>query len=489
MGEEQNFTIRDVLNIFFRRIRWLYIIVPLITVSVLIGCLVATPTYETSAKVVLTAKRDSASLLNISGAAGPSKILNLNVDEIDMNTEMEILNSLDLWVKTVEKLAPDLLSDQQQGVWSAFKKEIKNYMSLVFRSADQKKPTTEDARKDAILKTAQGLLNVFKVSPAAKSKVLDLSFKYDDNVMATKILATLLELYIPYHMQVYSVPGAEIFFTEQVEASREIYEKADRELTEFKKKWNVILPDKQKTELINVIKQLDDTLVDVDINYNQFKTMMALMAQGIVPSGQLAPGFQKGADNTVINVAAVQLMQAEQRRLQSQELYTLESRDYRAAIEQLNEVARRFEGLLLSEISLLNTKKTSLEQSRKGKVTELQELLEKGEEARAKQLEVTIAKEQYLQFVAKSEAARLENIETKQKLVDVKVLAQPVIPMVPIFPRTGLFVFAGFLFSVFLSIGLIFIANFFDFTFDNPRDLEAITGFKVLATFGKVDTE
>lgn len=487
MVEEKNFTIRDILNIFFRRIRWLYIIVPLVTVSVLIGCLIATPTYETAAKVVLTGKRDNTSLLNVSGATGPSQILNLNVDEIDINTEMEILTSLDLWIKTVEKLAPDLISQKPRGLWNAITGELKNSLSI--GTADQNSPPLDDKHKDAILKTAKAFSGAFKVTPLAKSKVMDLSFKYDDNVMATKILTTLLDLYIPYHMQVYSVPGAEVFFTEQVEASKEIYEKADRELTEFKKKWNIALPDKQKTELINVIKALEDAIVDVDVNYNQFRTMMTLMAQGIIPSGQLTPGIQRGSENTVINVAAVQLMQAEQRRLQSAELYTLESRDYKAASEQLSEVLKRFEGLLLSEISLLNSKKSSLEKSRAEKITELHELLEKSEEARAKQLNVTIAKEQYLQFVAKSETARLENIETKKKLVDVKVLAQPFIPMVPIFPQTSLYVFAGFLFSIFLSIGLIFVANFFDFTFDNPRDLEAITGYKVLATFGKIDKE
>ena len=490
MGEETSLTIRDVLNIFFRRIHWLYIIVPLLTISVLIGCLLATPSFETTGRVILTGKRDNSSLLNVTGtAAGPSQILNLNVDEIDINTEMEILTSLDLWIKTVEKMSPELLSQKPRGVLSLISNEIREAVSFSFGSTEQQSQTLEDAKQDEIRKKAQSLLGSFKVTPMAKSKVLDISFKYPDNVMAAKILTTLLDLYIPYHMKVYSVSGAEVFFTEQVEAAKEIYERADRELTEFKKRWNLALPDRQKQDIIEIIKQLDDTLVNSELNSNQFKTMMTLMSQGVVPSGQLAPGAQRGSENTVINVAAVQLMQAEQRRLQSAELFTLESRDYRAAAEQLNEVVKRFEGLLISEISLLESKKATLERTRKEKIEELQELLLRVEEARAKQLEVTIAKEQYLQFVAKNEAARLANVENKHQLVNVKVLAQPLIPMSPIFPRTGLFVFAGFMFSIFLSVGLIFVANFFDFTFDNPRDLQAITGYKVLATFGNVEKE
>lgn len=489
MAEEKNLTVRDVLNIFFRRIRWLYVIVPLVTLSVLIGCLLATPSYESTGKVVLTGKRDNTSLLNVSGVAGPSQILNLNVDEIDINTEMEILYSLDLWIKTVEKMAPELFAQKPRGILGTFSNELRQTLSFSSGKGEQTQQAQDEARQQLIRNMAQGFLASFKVTPLARSKVLDLSFKYPDNVMATKILTTLLELYIPYHMQVYSIPGAEMFFAEQLEASKEIYEKADRDLTEFKKRWNLALPERQKQDLIEILKQLDDTIVTAEQNSNQFKTMVALMSQGIVPSGQLAPGVQRGTENTVINVAAVQLMQAEQRRLQSAELFTLESRDYRAAADQLAEVVKRFENLLLSEISLLDTKKASLEKTRKERTEELHELLVRSEEARARQLEVTLAKEQYLQFVAKSEAARLENVETKKQLVNVKVLAQPVVPTIAVFPRTGLFVFAGFLFSVFLSIGLIFVANFFDFTFDNPRDLEAVTGYKVLATFGNVDKQ
>lgn len=488
MTDEQKFTIRDVLNIFFRRIKWLYIIVPLVTLSVIIGCLLVSPVFETAGKVVLTGKRDNSSLLNVTGGvSGPSQILNLNVDEIDINTEMEILYSLDLWIKTVEKLGADFFKQQPKGVLGALSNELRQSLSFSFGSQPQQSVTLEEAQKDAVLKTAQGLLGAFKVTPTAKSKVLDLSFKYVDNVMATKILTTLLEVYIPYHMKIYSVPGAEVFFTEQLEASKEIYEKADRELTEFKKKWNLALPEKQKQDLIEIIKQLDEAISTAEQNSNQFKTMMTLMSEGVVPSGQLAPGPLRGNENTVINVAAVQLMQAEQRRLQTAEMFTLESRDYRAAAEQLSEVIKRFEGLLLSEMTLLDSKKVSMEKNRQDRINELHEILVRSEEARARQLEVTLAKEQYLQFVAKSEAARLSNIEAQHQLVNVKVLAQPVVPMVPIFPRTGLFVFAGFLFAIFLSVGLIFIANFFDFTFENPHDLEAVTGYKVLATFGNVD--
>ena len=107
--------------------------------------------------------------------------------------------------------------------------------------------------------------------------------------MAQKILATLLDLYIPYHMEVYSLPGAEKFFSGQSDLYRQKYEKADRDLAEFKKKWGLSLAERQKTELITFIKQLQDALVEANSNLSQYQIMLASVKKGFLPSGQLTP--------------------------------------------------------------------------------------------------------------------------------------------------------------------------------------------------------
>ena len=120
---------------------------------------------------------------------------------------------------------------------------------------------------------------------------------------------------------------------------------------------------------------------------------------------------------------------------------------------------------------------------------QMKTLIVKGDDARALQLEFTIAREQYLQFVAKNQAARIEASEGRQKLVDVKFLGKPWIPKNPVFPKTGLYVILSFIFSFPLGIGIIFVAAFLDHTFDDPSRLEAATGYKVLASFGKTENK
>jgi uncharacterized protein involved in exopolysaccharide biosynthesis len=484
MPQESILTLRDILNVVFRRIIWLKVIVPLLTLSVLVACLIAKPSFETTAKVMITAKKETPSLLVSSGGAGPSKVINLNVDEADINSEMEILNSIDLWTKTVKAIGLESLAGKTKGWTQTTTENLTNLFGNLFSSNKAVDPEKEQDNLN--LRFAQGLLANFKVTPAPRSRVIDLSLKFDDPEMVQRILSKLLELYVPYHLQVYSMPGAQAFFTEQVDQWKNQYVQADRDLIEFRRRWNIALPERQKSELIAQVKQLEDLLTESYANLSQYETMLTLYKQGSMTSGQLTPSSQRGNENTVMNVIAVQLLQAEQKRLQNSEIFTVGSRDYQASMEQMMEISKKFQDTLNSEVALLNAKKTTLEEALSTKREQLLELLVKSEEARSKQLDVTVAKEQYLQYLAKEEAAKVDNLESREKLVDVKVIGWPIVPNKPVFPKTGLFVLGGFFFSIFLGLGMIFLANFFDFTFDSPKELESATGHRVLATFGKL---
>lgn len=486
MKEDQVLSLRDLLNIVYRRIWVLKLIVPLLTLSVLFACLIVTPGYESSAKVIVTAKKESASLLAGSSTTGPSKIINLNVDEMDLNTEMEILQSLDLWTKTVEALGPGFWAGTTPGLASRLGSAFSRLVAELLGTGPSPEDADKKDRSEIARNRARSLLTGFTVVPAPRSRVLDLSMKYSNPKQVQEILTVLLDQYIPYHALVYSLPGVEAFFAEQLRQAKEAYEIANKELTEFRKRWNLALPERQKTELITMIKTVDDSLLDLDSNLKQYQDMMTLLRKGGTASGQLSPSMQRGGENTVINVVAVQLLQAEQKQLQVGEIFTAQSRDYRAAAQQYAELAAKFQSMLGGELSILVTKKASLENSRESLLEQLRQLLEKTEDARILQLQETLNKEQYLQLVAKTQEARFDNLESRQKLVDVKILGRPLIPTSPVFPRTGIFVLTAFIFSFPLALGIIFTMSFFDYTFYSPGQLEKATGYRVFATLGKL---
>ncbi|MCL5126034.1 MAG: Wzz/FepE/Etk N-terminal domain-containing protein [Deltaproteobacteria bacterium] len=484
MQEAQGLTLRDILNVIYKRIFILKIVVVLLPIGVFIGCLLATPVYQVDAKIIVTAKKDESSLLQ-GTTQGTSRIVNLNIDEIDLNSEMEILKSPDLWSKTVEALGPNFFKSQPTGIFGKIKSAISTEITNFFQSP--KEPENGESREQVKYRAlASSLMSRFDVTPVPRSKILDLSFKDSDPNKVQKILSTLLTVYIPFHSQVYSIPGVQSFFAEQLAASKAKYDLLRDKMVNFKKKWELSVPERQETDLISTLKLIEDSLIDVNSGLRQYSKIVTLLNKGDFPTGQLAPGGQRGGESTLINVLAVQVVQAAQKQGQVGEIFASNSRDYRAAADQYNETLVKFKTVVASESSILEIKKASLEESRKTVLAQMKNLSEKSEKLRAIQLEVSVAREQYLQFVGKEQAARLESTEGRQKLVDVKVLGEPYPPKKPIFPKTGLYVILAFLFSFPLGIGIIFVATFLDHSFDDPSRLEAATGYRVLASFGKV---
>jgi uncharacterized protein involved in exopolysaccharide biosynthesis len=486
MGEDHGISLRDTLSLFFRRIYLLGVMVIVLPLGVFITSMLIDPVYESTAKVIVTAKRETSTLLQYPRDMSAQMSFNLNVDETDLNSEMELLRSPDLWIRTVKKLGVQAFKTGRSGMIKTWLKEVNNALGRPL--GGKKPPAGTDAESAEVQKIAEGLMKNLKITAVIKSKILDLSFKYPDPVMAQKILATLLDEYIPYHMEVYSLPGAEKFFSGQSDLYRQKYEEADRDLAEFKKKWGLSLSERQKTELITFIKQIQDALVEVNSNQSQYDIMLAAVKKGYLPSGQLTAGAQRGSENTFINIVSSQLLRAVQKQWQIAEAYQEGSRDYQATAAMVTDLTKKYEEALQGELNVVEAKKSSLEQSLKEKKKQLEVLEEKSEEARRMQLDATVAKERYLQYLSKEEEARLENLKGGSQVRDVSVVGKPLVPEEPIFPKTFLFVVGAFFLAIPVGMGTILTAHFLDHTFDNPRSLEAQTGYPVLASLGKVQT-
>jgi len=486
MSEEFGFSLRDTVNVIYRRIYILKIIVLVLPLSVWVWSLSVTPVYESTAKIIVTAKKESATLLQVPKEAGSSAIVNLNVDETDLNSEVELLQSLDLWTRTVKKLGSARLKEKDGGLIAEHVRSLTASLNNFLGLEKDSSAAGENKQTSELVETARALMKRLKVVPVPKSKVLDVSFRYSNPVMAKTILSVLLEEYVPYHLEVYAVPGAENFFSGQGDLYKQKYEKAEQELTQFKKQWGIASPEKQKTELISLLKQIDDSLVELNANLSQYDNMLAALNQNAFPTGQLAPSLQRGNENTVVNVIATQLLRAKQQQLQAVQQFAPESRDYRQAGELVEALTKKFRQAIQSEQDVLKAKKVSLVASRASKEAQLQLLEEKSEELRKLQLAAAISKERYVQYGTKEEEARMESLKGGNKLVDVSVVGQPFTPAEPVFPKTKLFVLGSLLLAFPVGLGLILVANFLDATLDSPREVEAATGLPVLASIQKL---
>jgi polysaccharide biosynthesis protein PslE len=481
---EVGLSVRDTLNAFYKKIILFWITCIAIVLAVLAACLTLPPVYESTAKIIITSKKESSALMQVPSNMAASAMVNLNVDERDLNSEMGLLQSIDLWTRVVKKIGLPALEKTDKGAIASFFDGIVNAIPAL--SGSSKVVTSNSKGSPEVVAMAGTLIKKLKVFPAPKSKIIDLSFKYDQPAMAEKILSTLLAEYIPYHLQVYSLPGAQGFYSGQGELYKERLDKAENALTDFNKKFGISIIGTQKEQLISSIKQIDDSLVDVNSSLRQFENMLADLERNHVPTGQLMPSAQLYSENTVISVIATQLLRAKQKQLLAQLHFMPSSREYTEADDLVRELTNKFKNSLEAEVGELKAKKASLEKSRKENQAALQLLVDKTESLKRLQLAASIAKKRYMQYIAKEEEARVA-LKGGAKLLNVSIAASPVTPMQPVFPKTGLMVLGAFLLSIPLGIGVVLVANFLDHTFDNPSELQAATNIPVLASFTKLN--
>ncbi len=487
MRENEGSSLRDILNALYRRGYILKIIVVLLPLGTLAATYLVDPVYETAAKVMVTAKQENAGLLLTPSAPGSTSILSLNVDESDLNSEMELLVSPDLWMRTVQKLGLSFFKKPEDGVLAKWlegaKRTVKETLGIPGTSGSQR--MSKETEK--IEQMARTLRLDFSAVPVVKSKILDVKFKYADPEKAEKILATHLDLYIPYHAEVYSVPGARQFFSGQEDAFKQKMTETEEHFQIFKKKWDITTPQKQKEEILTQIKGIQDTLIEINADVTQYDNMLSSLRKGVMPTGQLTETMGRSKENTIISVIAAQLLQALQKRLEISIKFSLDSPDYIAAEELVTNLTRRFKDTLVIQVENLHVKQASLEKSLREKQQRLEILDQKAQELVGLELEATIAKERYLKYAGRQEEARLESLLGGHQLVSVRVVSRPSVPTTPIFPKRGLFVLGAFLLAFPLGLGMIMLANFFDSTFYSPQQVEEATGFKLLASFKKLE--
>lgn len=487
MKEMEGSSPRDILNAVFRRIYILKIMVVVLPLATLAASYLVPPVYESTAKILVAAKQENANLLLVPKEAGLNPIISLNVDEMDLNSEMELLLSPDLWMRTVKALGLKFFEKRKESPvgkwWANVKQAIKDQLAFIASSE-----TDEGGKKgDEIRLLARRLVSVCSIVPVSKSKVLDVKFRYDDPAKAEKILSTHLELYIPYHMEVYSSPEVQQLFLGQEDKFKQKMVEATERLQVFKKEWGISSPAKQKEEVIAQIKGLQDTLIEITADVIQYENMLSSLKKDVMPTGQLTETMGRAKENTVISVLASQLLQALQKRLEVGLKFSKESPDYVAADDLVKSLTNRFRDTLIVQLENLHYKKESLEKSLQQKQSQLSLLDEKAQELTNLELETTIAKERYLKYASKQDDARMDSVLRGQQVVNVRILSRPSFPVAPVFPKKGLLIMGAFVLSFPLGLGMIFVANFFDHTFQSPQQVKAATGYKVLVSLRHLD--
>ncbi len=207
-------TVRDVTAVLFRQRCLLMASFAVILVAAVVLSGALSSSYKAEMKILVRHGRVDPVVTSQSNT--PQQMLQEEITESELNSEVELLNSQDLLRKVV--LANDL-----QTKWRSWL------------------PSLGKANEEVeIAKAVRTLGKILKAEPLRKTSMISVSLESSDPVLAAQVLNSLGSLYLEKHLQVHRPTGEFKFFDQETEQLRHGLDTAEGRLTDFTRERGVV---------------------------------------------------------------------------------------------------------------------------------------------------------------------------------------------------------------------------------------------------------
>ena len=486
---ERGRSLRDFLHVLFKR-KWvilLFFIGTTITVTAL-TLLFTQPVYQATAQILVGPGREHIADLTLpTGGAIPPRLSYSAEEQIARTIEM--LTGRFLAEHVVQTIGPDVL----------YKKREDNPLGAL--TTFWRDPPDEPA----LLEIAIGrFMQNVSAEAVGKSSLVNLSFKHEDPVIASKVVNLLGDLYLERHLGVRKNPRTDAFFEEQIQIRKQSLKESEEKLEAFKQGNNIArsVKDEQDVALVQGAS-LRTALNETRSHQAETESRMEQLRY------QLA--------NTSRNPGTVNVVQ--------DKLATLEIQENELALRLTPENPSL--RMVREEISVLREKLVKLEatarygtsSSRDGSLhAHLQEELLRNEaerkalrtrgDAQAAQLgefqqrleklkrismefdhlqqQVQLEEQNYRPYLIKFEESRISNAMDAERIASVRVIEPAHSPISPLNSKVPLKILLGLFFGVFGGLGLAFLLEFTSSRLETIDDIEGYLELPVLASIPKL---
>lgn len=412
----------------------------------------------------------------------------------------------------------DVSSDQNEISESQINSEIellksRDLLEQVVKNTNLAKP--ENAGEATALDVERAVYKLEKelqISAVKKTNIIEVSYTSKSPEIAAEVLQQISELYLDKHIKLNRPPGTYDFFKTQADEYEQNLRDAENKLAAFQKQQNVVSITQQKdlglskfTETQARLNDLNGAIKETDQRIAEIEKQLKGMNQRISTQSRVLP------NQDAIERFNTMLVELRNRRTQLLAKFQPEDRLVKEVDEQIktttealnkaskttyNEVASDVNPLRQSLESELTKAKVEqvgrfqLRDNLEGQVKLYKELL-----ARLKAVtpqhddlerQVKQSDESYQLYAQKQEESRISDALDKQKISNVSIAEYPTVPRVPYKSNRLLTVLLGLGTGLMLGFGSAMTAEFFRETIHTPRELEALTGFPVLATMPKL---
>jgi uncharacterized protein involved in exopolysaccharide biosynthesis len=483
---------RDVASVVFRH--KLLICATFLVVALGSGVLAfLTPNeYESRMKILVKNTRSDVPITPERTTGSPGAQFLNEVSEIQINSEIELLTSDDLLKQVVTEC----------GLYKSNSSSILVRLGLKEVNQSQAAQVEEASRR---------LAKDLVITPVKKANIIDVKYASSSPAMAAAVLRKVQDLYLEKHLKLHRPPGTYEFFRTKADQYEGELQDVEKERSRFQQSMNVISLTQQKDQTVQKLAEAKSKLMETDAYLREVNDRIARVDQElqklqprIVTQSRTLPN-QYSAER--LNTLMVEL---QNRRTQLLTKFRpddrlvkevdLQIKTTRAALEKASNESATEQSTGLNP--LRQTLETELARGRvdqagaegrrsalQGQIAQYDAQLSRleGSTAAYEDLnrKVKQSEDSYQLYKQKEEESRITDELDQNKITNVSVAEAPAQPQLPVRPNRPLNLILGVVLGAMLSVGSVFVVELMRDTVLTPRDLEALTGKRVLVSVPK----
>ncbi len=498
-------TIRDILNVLFRR--WLVILAFFLTTILggFAGLKYIAPTYEAKARLLVRIGSEDIYMPALRSSQFRAPVVSV-VREEQLRSEANILSDGDLARKVVEKLTPQVLFPgiDANHPWYT-PKGVLQLLNEIYRGLEDYffKASANRTLEDRAVVSFQ---NAIKAEAVKSSNLLEVSFRNKSPQAASEGLNALVNLYLTERVRIFQREQAGFYSTQLANLNQQMRE-AETAIEAFRSKGNIVDLDKQRLAQID---SLNDVRKRIDENRVAFalierRNQILKLQLNSQPTTTQVGGAESANSFTISelnkHLAEIQRSELEigqnysesdprlislreQRRMIESLLDDQQKKRYSSSQQGINPLnARIRDDLLRSEAELgglgqarLNL--TKLEREITGRLGNFNEL-DSGDKQLSQRIQMLRDSRQL--YLEKAEEARLAEAQALARNGNVSVVSYASPPTSPVSPKLWLVLIGVFAGGLIGSITLAFALEWLDDSLKSESDVRRYLGLPLLA--------
>ena len=319
------------------------------------------------------------------------------------------------------------------------------------------------------------------------SDVIHIGFAWPDAQFAAVAVNAFAQEFLAKYIRVHENAQSEEFYREQIKVNEGKLAEADAALLQFRAAQGITNLTLQKELLLRETLETESKLKEAGMRFEEFRAMRDTVARALASgTGWIqTPELRQHAvaDFSTLDKQYFELVARHSQLAATMGDAAPEMQQMAPRMAQLRESkGRNLMVVLAQKMSSAAQERASLDAQVREKRARLaamdQHTAQLGELERAR----AVAETNFLSYKKKGEELRVSDELSTSRISGVRVVSEATPPVEPAGPRRGLILALAALLGLFFGIGYSAIAEYFNQTFRNEKDVERMLGERVLMT-------